>query len=225
MASDPLKYPYLKPPCRFLVAGASGTGKSRLVQQFLENQEHIFGIKFSVIRYCISEPDDIYYELAATFPNLEIVEGIPADYIENPGAYKKRSEHHLLILDDLARSAAKCPAVDDLFTKVARHWNITVFLISQNIYHKGPHLREISLNCTVLVLTKNNRDPGQIATLAKQLEPQNPKFVIDAYNKAMQLRPFGYLVVDLSIETPPHQKYWTGGLHNRSARYYFRPKN
>ena len=211
MASSPFSYPTIHLPMRMLIGGSSGTGKTRLVKRLLENQNEIFGREFSYIRYCYTAPDDIYYELAATFhPKLEMIKDLPLDFLQNPGAYLNYGEHTLLILDDLITEASKSPAVDDFFQVNARHFNVSVILISQNIFHRGPFMRNISLNSTIIILTKNTRDPAQVSRLARQIEPEHFHSVEKCYADAMKLHPFGFFIIDLHVQTPTHLKYSTG---------------
>ena len=48
--------------------------------------------------------------------------------------------------------------VCDLFTKGSHQRNISVILLTQNLFHQGRYCRDISLNSKYLVLLKNVRD-------------------------------------------------------------------
>ena len=52
-----------------------------------------------------------------------------------------------------------------------------------------------------MILTKNPRDKSQINNLARQLYPENIKFLLEAYNDATS-KEYEYLVVDMKADTP-----------------------
>ena len=74
-------------------------------------------------------------------------EGVPADF-------NSREKPCLIILDDLLNSAYS-KDVCDLFTKDSNHRNISVILITQNVFHQGKCCRDISLKAKYIVVLKN----------------------------------------------------------------------
>ena len=84
----------------------------------------------------------------------------------------------------------------DLFTKGSQHRNISVVLITQNIFHQSKNYRDISLNTKYLVLLKNVRDRSQFSRLAQVY----PKHRVDLYNSNLHAtaKPDGYLILHLS---------------------------
>ena len=73
-----------------------------------------------------------------------------------PGEFKTpRVEPCLFILDDLLKVVYSSRQVYDLFTECRHHRNISVILITQNIFHQARLCRNISLNTQYLVLLKN----------------------------------------------------------------------
>ena len=95
----------------------------------------------------------------------------------------------------------------DLFTKGSNHRNISVILITQNLFHQGKFCRDISLNAKYIVL-KNVRDRGQFSHLARQVLPHASKGLSDAYLNATE-EPHGYLVLDLSQDTDDRLRFRT----------------
>ena len=73
---------------------------------------------------------------------------------EVPDTFDNLSHDTLIVLDDLMTSAYT-KAVCELFTKGSHHRNLSVILITQNVFHQGKFCRDISLNCKYLVLFKN----------------------------------------------------------------------
>jgi hypothetical protein len=102
----------------------------------------------------------------------------------------------LIVLDDLMDSAYSTK-VSELFTKRSHHRNISLVLITQNLFHRGPSACDISLNSKYTVVFKNPRDKGQIVHLARQLYPENissfHKIYLDVFRD-----PHTYLFLDLT---------------------------
>ncbi len=113
-----------------------------------------------------------------------------------PDSFEHICNDSLIVLDDLMTSAYT-KAVCELFTKGSHHKNISVILITQNVFHQGKYCRDISLNCKYLVLFKNPRDKSQIFPLARQIYPENPSSFIKVYKEATA-HAFGYLFLDLT---------------------------
>lgn len=97
-------------------------------------------------------------------------------------------------------TSAYTKAVCELFTKGSHHKNISVILITQNVFHQGKYCRDISLNCKYLVLFKNPRDKSQVFPLARQVFPENPSSFVKVYKEATS-KPYGYLFLDLTQTT------------------------
>jgi hypothetical protein len=88
-----------------------------------------------------------------------------------------------MILDDLldvAYSKEEC----NLFTKGSHHRNISVILITQNLFHQANYCRAISLNAKYMVLLKNVMDNQQFMCLARQVLPGGPNQLYKTYLKA-----------------------------------------
>jgi hypothetical protein len=220
-----MELPKLKLPLRCLLAGSSSTGKTSLVQSMLQHQEYVFEKAFTKILLCHSAPDKNYNEMAASLGGiLEIHDGLPTDFLENPETYIKDGDNTLVILDVLLQSIAASALTEKLFYCLSSHYRISVILCSQNIFCKSPKLRNISLNCNVIILTANPRDETQVQLLSRQLNASNPKFVLDAYKKTIKAKPYNYLVIDLHPTTDPKLKVGTGILPGED-RIYFQPSS
>lgn len=108
----------------------------------------------------------------------------------------------------------------DIFIK--GHRNLSVFYLTQNLFHQGKGQRDISLNSSYIIYFKNPRDKTQIRYLARQVSPDNPKFIEDAYRDAT-IEAHGYLMVDLkqSIKTNvfPFNGYYTVYVPTKEFKY------
>lgn len=110
-------------------------------------------------------------------------------------------------MDDLA-SEADNEEISNLFTRNSHHLNLSVILLSQNLYQKGSHTRTISLNTKYLVVFKQPRDSSQIGFLARQIGQKNAKEIIRVYNEVTR-QPHGYLVIDFTQDCNELLRYRT----------------
>jgi hypothetical protein len=178
-------------PFTALSSGPSGCGKSWLIRDLLLYRNDMFEPPPKKVVWFYGIFQSLYHDI----PNVTFVEGIPdrfEDYLEGPT---------LFIFDDLMAQCGKNTRMTDLFTKGSHHLNLSVIFITQNLFHKGKEMREISLNAHYLFLFKNRRDMSQLTHLGRQLYPCDLKFFQQVYQDATS-NPYSYLLVDLRPETP-----------------------
>ena len=116
-----------------------------------------------------------------------------------------RGKPCLVILDDLLNDVYS-KDVCDLFTKSSHHRNISVILITQNLFHQGRFCRDISLNAKYSVALKNVRDKNQFQFLARQVQPEDSDSFYKSYLDATE-RPHGYLLLDFAQDTDDRLRY------------------
>ena len=179
-------------PARMLVAGFSNSGKSELVAKLVDKYHfkfsHIFvcGTTKHPLQKVSSIKNKLYLHSKIIDPLNEIEEGEEATI--------------LFILDDIFLEAVESRTVVDAFIK-GRHHNMSVILITQNLYFQGKFARTISLNCTHYLLLRM-RDLNQIECLSRQIHGSGlSKKFIEVYKTVVLQKPYGYLLVDLSINT------------------------
>lgn len=201
-------------PFSAIVAGPSGCGKSFFVVNFLKNLINVTtcNVKFEKVIWFYDEWQPLYKTLAGA---VEFQQGLPTlDQFDG-------ATPSLIIIDDLMREANG--GVVDIFTKGCHHRNLSVFFITQNIFHQAKGQRDISLNSHYIVLFKNPRDGSQIRHLARQIAPLNSRFVEEAYQDATS-KPHGYLLFDLKQATPDEYRYRTSIFQEDGACYVYIPK-
>ena len=113
-----------------------------------------------------------------------------------------KSEHNLIIPDDLINEVSKNAITQKLFTIGCHHLNISCLFITQNLYNQGKFARTISLNATYLILFENIRDSSQVMRLGSQLYPGNQHAFIHAHKNIMKTS-YGYMVIDLNPHSNP----------------------
>lgn len=163
--------------------------------------------------YCL--PQDQPVDIA--FSRYTVIRGVPE--IEKFSDLKPR----LIILDDLMRETDH--SIIDLFTKGSHHFNVSVIFVTQNIFNQGKGRRDISLNCHYIVCFKNPRDRQQIQTLARQVYPENSRYIQEAYKDATS-QPHGYLLFDLKQSTPDIYRFRTAIFDtDNPSNIVYVPKN
>ena len=160
--SDDLKF---NQPFTCILSGPSGSGKSSFCIRFIQNLDALRterNFDGGVI-WCYSEKTAV--PSPAVLPkkrDIRFNEDVPADFAN------ARGRPCLVIPDDLLNDV-NSKQVCDLFTKGSHHRNISVILITKNLFYQGGFCRDISLNAKYLVLLKNVRDKNQFMFLARQV--------------------------------------------------------
>jgi hypothetical protein len=178
-------------PFRMIVAGPSGCGKTVFTNALIKSHL-IDDINFNEIIWCYSEIGS----LRDRIPYVTYQEGLPS--VEQYDGTRK-----LVILDDLMHETNT--DIAKLFTKMSHHRNVSVILITQNVFFQSKNSRDISLNNNYLVIFKNPRDKAQVMHLAKQIRPGQTKFFMKSFEDATET-PHGYLFIDFKPRTPEIQR-------------------
>ena len=179
------------------VYGRRESGKTHFVTELLIQQERLIKDPFKkVIWINKSFQKDVYEKLMrANQFELEFLDDIP-----NFDEMGKQIRNTLVVVDDMLTESSRNEQICALFTR-GRHLNISVILLSQNLFHQGKYSRDISLNVDYIVLFRNTRDTGQIMTLAQQMYPRVKKFLPWAYHDAVEKENFSHLILDLKPYT------------------------
>lgn len=185
--------PSWKVPFSAVIAGPSGCGKSHFVARFIKHLNVMVDKPIVEIIWCYAEWQSLYDTLQKEH-SIRFHKGI-IDSDEIPSGSGAR----IVIIDDLMREADE--RVVDLFTKGGHHRNLCILFLLQNIFTQGKGRRDISLNAHYAVCFKNPRDRAQIMHLSRQVAPQNPKFVQEAFEDATK-EAHGYLLFDFKQSTP-----------------------
>jgi len=187
-------------PFTAMIVGPSSSGKTYLTLQIVKHAATVIQPPPDKILYCYSIYQDVFSEIKhlAEFhqgaPDLEIFTG----------------EHsYLVIVDDQMGTAVTEKALMDLFTRISHHKRVNVVYLSQNLFFKSKETRTISLNSHYIFLMKSTRDMLQVSCLARQMFPNNSKYMLEVYKDATA-RPFSYLLIDLKTQTDDKLRLRTG---------------
>jgi hypothetical protein len=183
-----------KHPLTATIAGGTGSGKTVFMAKFLENLNVMLDTEIEEIIWCYGISQKFHSELADkirvpirfldTLPDIDTITSL-------------HSKPKILVLDDMQEDSEKFVP---LFIRGSHHRNLSIFMLIQNVFGQGKGMRDLSLNSHYLVLFKNPRDQGQIGCLARQIDGQNSKYIIEAYRDATSI-PHGYIVFDFKQDT------------------------
>jgi hypothetical protein len=180
----------LKSPFTAVIADPTGSGKTVLMKRLIDNRENVSDTPPQEVIYCYGAWQEAFDNMTdVTFREgmIDFKNDIPSD-----------GKHRWMIVDNLMSEMSGNNEADNLFTKYSHHKNVSVFFLVQNFFMKGS--RAITLNSHYLFLFKNPRDASHISFLARQLFPDNPKFLIESYKDAPR-KPHSYLTLDLKQDT------------------------
>ena len=180
----------LKTPVSISISGRTGSGKTTWMYRFLKNKYLMLQPPPKEVLYCYGIWQELYSEMEKNVDGINFYEGVP-----NLDKVKSMPPYSMVVLDDLAHNIYKNKEMELLFSQVSHHNKISVCILKNNIYYQGKHARTIDLNTHVFVLLQNPRDESQILTMGRQIFPNKPLSLLEAYKDSMDLN--GYLLLDL----------------------------
>ena len=184
-----------KHPFSMMVSGPTGSGKTRLVFDFISHFRDTISIDKPVLKvlYCYDIWQKIYETDFGPEVDITFHKGFCYDYADmNPD---------LMIIDDLMDELSKDKNLTAVFTKTSHHKSISVVFITQNLFVQSKQMRTISLNCHYIILLKNPRDQLQVMMLGRQIFPNNLLFFTQAYEEAVK-QPYSHLIIDMTSSCP-----------------------
>ena len=186
----------------FMLAGPSSCGKSTFVKNLINNRKVMFNRNIENVYIVCANIQTMYEDLVKNGNVRQIFYQMPSksEIIEIAEIGKKQGGT-ILVLDDILSEIAKNNIlIQEIFTEIAHHYDLTVVLCVQNMFVQNPIFRTISLNSGYIVAFKHPRDTKQINVIAHRCHVKNPKLVIDAYKDATRL-PYSYLFMDFTQKT------------------------
>jgi hypothetical protein len=206
-----------KHPFTSIIAGPTSCGKSYFVSKFLNNIKFMVDQNISEIVWCYGENQPLHDKIK-TEASIRFIEGLP---VLNDVAPESQPPARLIVIDDLMREADG--KVVDIFSKGSHHRNLSVIFITQNIFHQSKGSRDMSLNAHYIVMFKNPRDRSQIFHFSRQVFPENPRFLQEAFADATS-RPHSYLLFDMKQDTPDAYRFRSDIFPDETSIVYV-PKN
>lgn len=202
-----------KHPYTALVLGPTGSGKTQFVLTFLKYLPEMVDTRFDEVVWCYSEWQPFHDKLHN--PLVRFHKGLP-----NLDDFPSQSGARLIICDDLMR---ECDGrVVDLFTKGSHHRSLSIMFLAQNMFHQGKGARDMSLNTQYMILFKNPRDRAQMTAMARQISPENPRYIAESFANATS-QGHGYLLLDFKQSTPDNLRVRTDIFPDGTPSYAYTP--
>ena len=192
-------------PFNCIISGPTMGGKTFLLKEILKYKDILIKPSPTNLIYCYKAWQPSYDEIKSNILNIQFVEGLVDTEILTPSVV------NLIIFDDLMNECINSNTIMNLCTVGSYHKNTSVFFLSQNIFSKGKFARDITLNSSYMIIFRNPRDQQQVQILARQIYPNNSRFLIDSFEDATKL-PYGYLLLDLKQSTETINRIQTGIL-------------
>ena len=198
-----------KTPFSLILSGASGSGKTTWLEHFLSIFDKITdgkGKYEKLLWFSGSNQPDLFKRIKSNFKGTSRV----FDSIDNEiySKIEKEGRNSIIVVDDLMHEMSSNADIGKLFTKGRSHLNCNVILVWQNVFPKGPEMRNLSINAQHIVIFKNPRDKSQIRFFAQQVAPGKVTSFLDIFNDCTK-RSYGYLHCDFSQNTPEEIRYKT----------------
>ena len=204
----------LKNNATFQIVGPSGSGKTHFVCKLLQSNSK-FEKKFNKIYWHQGGDGEAGLTQCefGKLKNIKVING----FDENWSTRLKKGD--VIVIDDLYQEANKQEDFNNLFTKIARHREVTVIFITQNLFHQGGNHRTRNLNVHYLVLFKNPRDQTVVDFVARQAYPHDKKFLIDSFHDATS-KPHGYLFLDFTQQCDDDSRVSTDIFNKNGVTIY-----
>lgn len=177
---------------RMCISGPSSCGKSTLLFALLDRREELF----------LPVPRNIYFfygveqKIFNNYPYITFISGLPD--IETIS--DEDLDESIVIIDDQMELIDQ--KVVSLYTKYSHHKNFSAIFLSQSFYYRGnKFIRDLTLNCSILIIFDNPRDRTIITNLSKQLFPGNSRFLTSVFRR-VTLTPYSYICIDLRVGVP-----------------------
>ena len=182
----------LKHPFNCIIAGPSGCGKTIFMRRLLAEFSDQIDINVDLVNVLWAHGQaQQLHKVPVSKANITYYDGLPS---ENE---LDEMRPDIIVIDDLMTEIANNKTVTNLFSKYGHHNNVSVFFLTQNIFHGGSQTRSTSLNSHYMVCFKNPRDERQIEHVGRQVTPRSyPKhFFIEVFESATKDN-HGYLLID-----------------------------
>lgn len=203
-----------KHPCSIQISGVSMAGKSTFVLQMLRNLKNIFDTPPEKIIISYSENMEQYQDVPE---NTEMVRGLDFNTENCEGVPK------LIIIDDQMQESADSAKIQSLFTRGVHHRNTSVIYITQNVFGKGKHARDMRLNSHYLIIFKSPTFISQVMYLGRSMFPKNQNFLVNAYENATK-EPYSYLFIDMHPQCADVLRVRSGILPHENKYIYIPQK-
>lgn len=189
-------------PFTCMIAGPTQSGKTEFTIALIENMGKMIEPCPTRVVWCYGEYQDRLLDLPNFVEKTDDLELL--DTIDG-------KEASLVIIDDMMDEISRSETVSKMFTKGSHHKNMSVIVITQNLFYQSNIMRTISRNALYLVIFKNPRDRAQVIHLGRQMFPGKTAYIREAYEDATKPA-HGYLLMDCTQKADDKRRLLTGIL-------------
>lgn len=190
-----------------LMVGPSASGKTFRTAQILRFKDFIIenGNEIKNIVFCYAAWQPEYQKLKEEGIVTKWVNKMPTneEFISFTKPYLNCGGS-ICVIDDFMSDINK--DLDEIVRVTSRHMRTSTFILFQSLFPIHKLARQISLNVKFLHIHKNPRENAQIQHLARQLMPQEYKWIVQAYHEATQ-KPFSCFLIDLTQMREGYLRY------------------
>jgi hypothetical protein len=214
----------LKTPFAYICAGATQSGKTTHAFNLLRYRHQLMDKPTDVVYYFYNHWQDpqfsefeklgIVTEWINEMPTLDLLMEKTSSHVKTGGC--------IVVIDDFMQDLNK--DIAELFTVLSHANNISIILMTQNLFSPNPVFRTLSLNAKYIVIFKNPRDSSQIVNFAKQFAPGNTGYLIDAF-MACTKRAHSYMLFDHDHHTPEHFRVRSDILPHEAPMKIWMPRD
>ena len=190
-----------------LMVGPSGSGKTYRTSQILRLKNYIIqnGECIKNVVFCYATWQHEYQKLQDEgivtrwfnkMPSNEEFITLTKPYLNNGGS--------IVVIDDFMSDISR--DLDEIVRVSSRHMNTSTFILFQSLFPTHKLARQISLNVKFIHVHKNPRENAQIQYLARQVSPQNSKWIVESYHHATT-NPYSSFLIDLTQQCEPHLRF------------------
>lgn len=208
-----------------LIVAPSGGGKTYRTAEIIRNKNILFrgGENVRNVIFCYAAWQPIYSQLKQEGSVTKWVNKMPSnqEFVQLTEPFKDKGGS-LVILDDFMGAISQ--NLVEIVTVTARHLNATTLILFQSLFPSNPLARQISLNVKYIHVGKNPRENAQILYLARQLNPSNYKWIVEAYHEATK-KPYSSFLFDLMQETDERLRFRSNYLPSEKPMVAWQPKS
>lgn len=190
-----------------LLIGPSGSGKTFRTASLLRLKDKIIkgGADIKNVVFCFNSWQEVYAGLEKDKIVTRWVNKMPTneEFVELVEPFKNKGGS-IVVIDDFMSAINK--DLVEIVTVSSRHNNTSTFLLFQSLFPANPLGRQISLNVKHMHVHKNPRENAQISYFARQLDPQDYKWIVQAYHDATK-EPYSCFLIDLNQESPEEVRF------------------
>lgn len=137
----------------------------------------------------------VNHESIRSDSKIQFVEGLPVKELTT----NENDENILFVFDDLIDQVYSSQLICNLFVQ-GRNRNISLILITQNLFTQLPFSRTIALNANYLLIFRIVRDQSTIGILSRQICPKNSKSFRDLFINTIT-KPYDHLLLNFSSDS------------------------